>query len=51
MDPNVKLLIEEVVKQLRVEIKEGFTVHEAAFTKCLDEIAAAEHIHDMHLPI
>jgi hypothetical protein len=45
MVPNVKLLI-EVVKQLHVEIKEGFASHEVTFTKRLDEVAAAEHIRD-----
>jgi hypothetical protein len=46
MDPNVKLLIEEVAKQLHAEIKEGFASHEVTFTKHLDEVAAAEHIRD-----
>jgi hypothetical protein len=49
MDPNVKLLVEEVVKQLHAEIKEGFVVHKATFAKCLDEVAAAEHICDARL--
>jgi hypothetical protein len=46
MDPNVKLLTEEVAKQLCAEIKEGFIVHETAFAKRLDEVAGAEHIRD-----
>jgi hypothetical protein len=49
MDPNVKLLVEEMAKQLRAEIKEGFAVHKAAFAKHLDEVAATEHIHDARL--
>jgi hypothetical protein len=49
MDPNVKLLVEEVVKQLHAEIKEGFVVHKATFAKCLDAVTAVEHIHDARL--
>jgi hypothetical protein len=49
MDPNVKLLIEEMAKQLHAEIKEGFTVHEASFTKRLDEVAVAEHLRNARL--
>jgi 2',3'-cyclic-nucleotide 2'-phosphodiesterase (5'-nucleotidase family) len=49
LDPNVKLLIEEVVKQHRTKIKEGFAVHEAAFTKHLDEVAIAKHLRDVPL--
>jgi hypothetical protein len=49
MDPNVKLLIEEMAKQLRTEIKEGFAVHEASFTKRFDEVAVAEHLRDARL--
>jgi hypothetical protein len=49
MDPNVKLLIEEMAKQLRVEIKEGFAVHEASFIKRLDEVVVAEHLRDARL--
>jgi hypothetical protein len=46
MDPNVKLLIEEMAKQIHAVIKEGFTGHEATFTKLLDEVAAVERICD-----
>jgi hypothetical protein len=46
MDPNVKLMFEEGFKQLRAEIKEGFAVHEAAFTKRLEEVTAAEQQRD-----
>jgi hypothetical protein len=49
MDPNVKLLVEEMAKQLCAEIKEGFAVHKAAFAKHLDEVAATEHIRDTRL--
>jgi hypothetical protein len=35
MDPNVNLVLEEMMKELRAEIKEGFAVHEAAFAKRL----------------
>jgi hypothetical protein len=49
MDPNVKLLIKKITKQHHAEIKEGFTSHEAAFTKLLDEVAATEHIRDARL--
>jgi hypothetical protein len=38
MDPNVKLMF--------VEIKDGFTVHEAAFIKHFNEVATMEQIHD-----
>jgi hypothetical protein len=33
MDPNVNLMFDELYKQIRAEIKDGFVVHEAAFTK------------------
>jgi hypothetical protein len=39
MDPNLKLILEEIVK-IRVEIKEGFTMQEASFSKWLDEVSA-----------
>jgi hypothetical protein len=42
MDPNIKLFFEEGFKKLRVEIKEGFIVHEATFTKRLEEVAATD---------
>jgi hypothetical protein len=37
MDPNLKLIVEEMVK-IRAEIKEGFTVQETSFSKRLDEV-------------
>jgi hypothetical protein len=40
MDPNVNLVLEEMMKELRAEIKEGFAVHEAAFAKRLDKAVA-----------
>jgi hypothetical protein len=49
MDPNAKLLIDVIAKQLRSEIKEDFVNHEATFTKRLDEVAAAKHIRDARL--
>jgi hypothetical protein len=42
MDPNVKLLFEEGFKQVLAKIKEGFIIHEAAFTKSLEEVASAD---------
>jgi hypothetical protein len=42
MDPNVKLLFEEGFKQVLAKIKEGFIIHEAAFTKSLKEVASAD---------
>jgi hypothetical protein len=46
MDPNVKLLVEGVAKQLWVDIKEGFMIHEAAFTKRLVKVTIAECLCD-----
>jgi hypothetical protein len=45
MDPNIKLVIEEIAK-IRVEIKEGFDAQEASFTKRLDEALTAYQLHD-----
>jgi hypothetical protein len=45
MDPNIKLVTEEIVK-IRVEIKEGFDAQEASFTKRLDEASTAYQLHD-----
>jgi hypothetical protein len=49
MDPNIKLMFDELSKQIRAEIKDGFTVHEAAFTKRFDEVAAAQQICDVRI--
>jgi hypothetical protein len=49
MKPNVKLMFDELSKQIRVEIKDGFTMHEVAFTKRFDEVVAAEQIHDARI--
>jgi hypothetical protein len=51
VDPNVKLLFEEGFKQLRAKIKEGFAVHEAAFTKCLEEVAATDQQRDSRVTL
>jgi hypothetical protein len=49
MEPNVKLMFDELSKQIRVEIKDGFTMHEVAFTKRFDEVVAAEQIRDARI--
>jgi hypothetical protein len=46
MDPNIKLLIDKMAKDLHVEIKDGFAVHEAAFTKRIGEVLAADRVRD-----
>jgi hypothetical protein len=46
MDPNIKLLIDKMAKHLHAEIKDGFAVHEAAFTKHIDEVLAADRVRD-----
>jgi hypothetical protein len=45
MDPNIKLVLDELVN-LRTEMKEGFVSQEAAFTKCINEVTAEDHIQD-----
>jgi hypothetical protein len=45
MDPNIKLVLDELVK-LRTEMKEGFVSQEAAFTKCINEVTTEDHIQD-----
>jgi hypothetical protein len=49
MEPNVKLLIEEMLKQvreeiqvMRVEMKEGFVVHESFVNNRIAEFTVAE---------
>jgi hypothetical protein len=48
MDPIIKLVLEEMVK-LRVEIKEGFVLLEATFTKSLNKVDAEEHLRDARM--
>jgi hypothetical protein len=48
MDPNIKLVLDELVK-LRTEMKEGFAGQEAAFSKRIDEVMAEGRIHDARL--
>jgi hypothetical protein len=50
MDPNIKLFFEEGFKQLCAEIKEGFAVHEAAFSKRL-EVATANQLRDTRVTV
>jgi hypothetical protein len=45
MDPNIKLVLDELVK-LRTEMKEGFKSQEVAFTKRIDEVTANDCIYD-----
>jgi hypothetical protein len=45
MDPNIKLVLDEMAK-LRVDIKDGFMVQEAAFSKRLEEIAVVDRHRD-----
>jgi hypothetical protein len=49
MDPNVKLMFDELSKQIHAEIKDVFVVHKAAFTKRFEDVAAAKQIHDSHI--
>jgi hypothetical protein len=51
MDPNVKLFFKEGFKQLRAEIKEGFAIHEAAFTKRLEEVVVADKVRDSRVAV
>jgi hypothetical protein len=47
MDPNIKLLVEELVKQMwdqvREEICEGFSMHNATINMHFSEFESAEH--------
>jgi hypothetical protein len=43
MELNNKLLIEELMKQICDEIKDGFTKHESVVDKCLTEIVSSAH--------
>jgi hypothetical protein len=48
MEPNTKLLIDELVK-IREEIKESFTSHEIAITNHFAKFSVAEQLHDAHI--
>jgi hypothetical protein len=48
MDPIVKLVFEEMAK-LCLEIKEGFVLQEATFTKSLNKVDAEEHLCDARM--
>jgi hypothetical protein len=45
MDPNIKLVLDELVK-LRTEMKEGFANEEVAFTRHIDDITTKDRIRD-----
>jgi hypothetical protein len=58
MEPNVKLLIEEMLKQvreeiqvMRVEMKEGFVVHESFVNNRIAEFAVAEEQHEERVAV
>jgi hypothetical protein len=38
MDPNVKIMFEELSKLIRAKIKDGFIVHEVTFESCLEGV-------------
>jgi hypothetical protein len=42
MDPNIKLLIEELVKQMHEEIHEGFSAHDSIINMSFSEFESAE---------
>jgi hypothetical protein len=42
MEPHTKIWIEELVKQIHGEIKEGFTTHTNAFNKCFSKLKVME---------
>jgi hypothetical protein len=46
MEPNTKIWIEELVKKIHGEIKEGFATHTNAFNKCFSKLKVMERQRD-----
>jgi hypothetical protein len=46
MEPNLKLLIKDLMKQVRDEIVINFVTHSEAINKCISELVVADQVHD-----
>jgi hypothetical protein len=49
MDPNVKLMFEEFMKQVRDVIRDGFVAHESIINNCLLEFVLMDQRRREHI--